>query len=139
MLMQDLGCKVIITGSSSDVKLVKQITAHMLHRPILAVATLNIKQLGALCKELDLFITADTGPLHIANAVGAKNIIALFGPTLPMITGPMLAKNALILQKNVGCRLPCYEVNCVDNRCMKAITVEDVATAVRQTCLPAGR
>ncbi len=132
MLMQDFGCKVIITGSTSDVKLVKQITVRMLHKPIEAVAALNIKQLGALCKELDLFITADTGPLHIANAVGAKKIIALFGPTLPLITGPVLAKNALILQKDIGCKLPCYEGNCSDNRCMKAITVEDVAEAARQ-------
>lgn len=132
MLIHDLGCKVVITGSTSDIKLAKQITTHMLHKPVLAVAALNIKQLGALCKELDLFITADTGPLHIANAVAAKKIIALFGPTLPMITGPVPDKNTVILQKDVGCKLPCYEVNCPDNRCMKAIMIEDVLEAVRQ-------
>ena len=129
-LISELGCKLVITGSSSDVRLVKQITAAMLQKPILAVASLNIKQFAALCKKLDIFITADTGPLHIANAVGAKKIIALFGPTSPMITGAFPDKNIVLLQHDVGCKIPCYVVNCPDNRCMKAITVEDVMSKI---------
>ncbi len=119
-------CKIIITGSSSDVALIKEILSHAQHKPIVASAALNIKQLGALCKRLDLFITADTGPLHIANAVGAKKIIALFGPTSPLITGPFPMKNVVLLQKDVGCKIPCYTVECRDNRCMKAIVPEDI-------------
>jgi len=71
-IIRDFGFKVIITGSASDVALAREIKSSMIEKPILAVALLNIKQLGALCKRLDLFITADTGPLHIANAVGAR-------------------------------------------------------------------
>jgi heptosyltransferase-1/heptosyltransferase-2 len=87
--------------------------------------------LGTLAKRADLFITADTGPLHIANAVKAKKIIALFGPTSIEITGPYPADNVVILQKNVGCKIPCYIVDCKDNRCMKAITSNDVLAEVR--------
>jgi len=100
-------------------------------KPILACGALNLKQLGALCKKLDLYISADTGPLHIANAVGAKKIVALFGPTHTSITGPYPAKNVIILLKDVGCKIPCYVVNCKDNRCMKAITVEDVIEKIK--------
>jgi len=103
----------------------------MREKPILLCGMLNLKQLGALCRRLDLFVTADTGPLHIANAVGAKKIIALFGPTQTTVTGPYPGKNVIILQKDVGCKIPCYVKNCKDNRCMKAITVDDVVGQVR--------
>ena len=130
-LIRELSAKVIITGSPQDMTLAKDIRDSMIERPIIACDVLNLKQLGALCKRLDLFITADTGPLHIANAVNTKKIIALFGPTSPNITGPYPSKNVVILSKDVGCRIPCYVVDCKDNRCMKAITVEDVIEKVK--------
>ncbi|MDP2937694.1 MAG: glycosyltransferase family 9 protein, partial [Candidatus Omnitrophota bacterium] len=74
----------------------------------------------------------DTGPLHIANATGTKRIIALFGPTSTQITGPYPLKNTVILSKDVGCKIPCYVVSCKDNRCMKAITPEDVIKEIKQ-------
>lgn len=130
-LISEFGFKVIVTGSTSDIALVKEIRNLMIERPIVACAELNIKQLAALCKRLDLFITADTGPLHIANAVGTKKIIALFGPTSTLITGPVPSNNISILQKDVGCKIPCYVVNCKDNRCMKTITPEEVLEQVK--------
>jgi lipopolysaccharide heptosyltransferase II len=130
-LISDFGAKVIITGSVSDVTLAGEIKNLMKEKPVLACGALNIKQLGALCKRLDVFITADTGPLHIANAVGTKQIIALFGPTSPEITGPFPKKNVIILHKDVGCTTPCYQVHCKDNRCMKAITPEEVLCHIK--------
>lgn len=131
-LIAELKIKVVITGSSSDAALVKEIAGLMKEKPVIASGVLNLKQLGALCKRLDLFITADTGPLHIANAVGAKQIIALFGPTSVLVTGPFPAKNAVVITKDVGCKIPCYVVNCKDNRCMKAITPEDVIGEIKE-------
>jgi len=130
-LIADFQAKVIITGSASDRTLGAQINSLMKEKSLIACGILSIKQLGALCKRLDVFVTADTGPLHIANAVGTKQIIALFGPTSPNITGPFPAKNVVILQKEVGCVIPCYQVRCKDNRCMKAITPEDVLRHIK--------
>jgi ADP-heptose:LPS heptosyltransferase len=96
-----------------------------------ATALLNINQLAALCKRLGLFITADTGPLHIANAVGLKRIIALFGPTSSRITGPYPENNVVILSKDVGCKIPCYIKSCKDNRCMKAISPDEVIEKIK--------
>ena len=129
-LISHCGAKVIITGGNNDLSLATNISEKMLHKPIIACGVFNIKQLGALAKRVDLFISADSGPLHIANSVGAKKIIAIFGPTSSSITGPYPLKNVVILQKNVGCLIPCYQVNCKDNRCMKAITPQDVIEAV---------
>ncbi|HLD82501.1 MAG TPA: lipopolysaccharide heptosyltransferase II [Candidatus Omnitrophota bacterium] len=131
-LIKELGARVIITGGPLDIKLAKRILSLMQEPPIIACGKFNLKQLGALCRKIDLFITADSGPMHIANAAGAKKIIALFGPTDPKITGPYPEKNIVILQKDVGCKRPCYVVNCKDNRCMKAVTAEDVLGKVKE-------
>lgn len=130
-LIREFNAKVIITGSYSDVPVAQKIKSLMKEEPVIASGIFNLKQLGALCRRLDLFITADTGPLHIANAVGTKRIIALFGPTSPEITGPYPLKNTVILSKDAGCKIPCYVVHCKDNRCMKAITPEDVLEQVK--------
>ncbi len=131
-LIKEMKAKVIITGSASDLALANQIKGAMKEVPLVACRVFNIKQLGALAKRADLFITADTGPLHIANAVGAKKIIAIFGPTSKEVTGPYPATNVVVLQKNTGCLIPCYKVNCRDNRCMKAITPDDVLAEVEK-------
>jgi len=130
-LIAQFGAKVIITGSYSDESLVKEIKNLMREEPIIACGVFNLKQLGALCKRVDLFITADSGPLHIANASGAKKIIAFFGPTHPLITGPYPEKNVIILSKDVGCKVPCYVVHCKDNRCMKVITPDEVIEQIK--------
>jgi lipopolysaccharide heptosyltransferase II len=122
--------KVIITGSIADLLLAGQIKDAMRQAPLVACGVFNLKQLGALARRVDLFITADTGPLHIANAVGAKKIIAIFGPTAKSITGPYPATNVMVIQKDVGCCIPCYKVKCSDNRCMRAVTPEDVLAKV---------
>jgi heptosyltransferase II len=130
-LIAEFKAKVIITGAPNDLPLVLSIKEKMKEKPIIGCGIFNIKQLGAVISKADLFITADTGPLHIANASGIKKIIALFGPTSPLLTGPYPNKNVIILQKDIGCKIPCYQVRCKDNRCMKAITPEDVIEQVK--------
>lgn len=130
-LISALGAKVVIAGSHNDLSLAQHIKDKMEVKPLVACGALNIKQLGALAERGDIFITADTGPLHIATAVGAKNIIAIFGPTSAQITGPGQFKNVILLQKDVGCKIPCYETKCKDNRCMKAITPDEVFEQVK--------
>jgi len=131
-LVGELGARVIITGSQYDISQAKEIQSLMHHKASLACEALNLKQFAALCRRLRLFITADSGPLHIANSVGTSKIIALFGPTHPEITGPYPQKNVIILQKNIGCEIPCYKLDCPDNRCMRALTVEEVFTTARK-------
>jgi lipopolysaccharide heptosyltransferase II len=131
-LVDDFKAKVIITGAHNDLPLVLGIKELMRHKPLLTCGLFNLKQLAAFCRRLDLFITADTGPLHIANASGAKKIIALFGPTSPQVTGPYPINNVVVLRKDIGCKIPCYVVNCPDNRCMKAITPEEVLEEIKK-------
>ncbi|HOW42072.1 MAG TPA: lipopolysaccharide heptosyltransferase II [Candidatus Omnitrophota bacterium] len=131
-LISECGMQVIITGGEQDASLAGQIQQLMgAGRVISACGKLSLGQFAALCKRLRLFISADSGPLHIANAAGAVRIIALFGPTAPLLTGPYPADRVSVLQEAVGCTIPCYRVDCNDHRCMNAITPEKVMRAVK--------
>jgi len=131
-LISEIDAKVIITGSISDLLLAGQIKDAMRQSPLIACGVFNIKQLGALAAKVGLFISSDTGPLHIANAVGAKKIIAIFGPTAQRITGPYPVTNVVVLQKDVGCQIPCYKVDCANNRCMQEVTPDDVLAQIKK-------
>jgi len=130
-LILEFKAKVLISGAQGDTQLASEIEREMREKPILACGVFNLKQVAALFKRADLFVTADTGPLHIATAAGSRRIVALFGPTSAQLTGPYPLKNTVILSKDSGCRVPCYVVDCKDNRCMKAITPDDVIEAVK--------
>jgi len=125
-LIEKLSARVIITGGPEDTKLAEGIASAMKYKPVICCGFLSLKQFGGLCTMLQVFISADSGPLHIAAASGAKNIIALFGPTDPSVTGPRSTCGVTIISKETGCVIPCYNMECSDNRCMKAITPEDV-------------
>ncbi len=120
--------RIIITGAREDEQRAKQITALMNNRPISLCGKTDLNKLGALLDRANLVISGDSGPMHIAVARKTR-VIALFGPTSPRTTGPYGAGNYTVLWKDVGCPVPCYDASCTDNRCMKAITVEDVMQA----------
>ncbi len=132
-LVNELKAKIIITGSVQDIELSGEISRSMREKAVLACGKLTLKQFAVLANILNVFVSADSGPLHIANAMGARKIIALFGPTDPELTGPYPTDNVIIIQKDAGCRIPCYKVNCPDNQCMKKITVDDVLSAIKTT------
>jgi lipopolysaccharide heptosyltransferase II len=130
-LVEYFNAKIVISGAEKDLSLATDISNMMKAKPIIVAGKTTFKQLGALMERANLVISADSGPMHLAAAVG-KNLIALFGPTDPKITGPRGRANTIVIQKDVGCKIPCYELDCKDNLCMKAISVEDVLLEVRK-------
>lgn len=132
-IITELRRPVIFSGGEKDRKLVGLILKEMRSEALSICGELNLKQLGALAQRSAIFVTADSGPLHIANAAGASKILALFGPTSVDLTGPYPRDNAIIIQKSVGCPVPCYQQVCKDPRCMHAITVNEVFEKVKET------
>lgn len=127
-LARDYGADVVITGSFGDYPLANKIASCAAHRPFVACGLTTLKQLGALFQRCDLVVSADSGPLHIAVAVGAHTL-ALFGPTSPAITGPFGRGDFAVVRKtDISCRIPCYHLGCPDNTCMSSLQVEDVLT-----------
>ncbi len=130
-LISDYGLKVVITGAGKDIRLAEDIKKLMKSSPVIACGKTTLKQLAALFERSRLVVANDTGPMHIACAMGA-NVIALFGPTSPEITGPIGKGAYKVIHNPAGCEVPCYDLNCAVNRCMEAIRVEDVLKEVKE-------
>lgn len=89
----------------------------------LAGAT-NLRELICLIQLCTDFVTNDSGPMHIAAAVGTP-IVALFGSTDQEVTGPYGLRQTVI-DKKVSCA-PCLKRKCpIDFKCMKLISVDEV-------------
>jgi len=129
-IKEKIPLNIAITGAEKDRKLAEEIIKKSGKEVFDFTGKTSLGQLGALIQEADIILSADSGPMHIAAAVGRK-VIALFGPTSVRITGPYPTENHIIIQKDVGCAIPCYKLDCRDNRCMKAITVDDVIEKIK--------
>jgi lipopolysaccharide heptosyltransferase II len=124
LIQKNVNKRVIISGSNSDVLLANKIKSKMDSNPIIFVGKTNLKQLGVLFKLSHFLISADTFPLHLAYALSTP-VIGLYGPTSPKITGPFGKGKAIIVKKDVGCKIPCYIKKCnLNYKCMTSITPE---------------
>jgi lipopolysaccharide heptosyltransferase II len=136
-LVTELGAKVILTGAASDAEITGAVAAQMHQTPLDFAGKTTIPQLAALLERCNLVISGDSGPLHMAGAVGTP-VIAIHGPTDPKLSGPV-GKDATVLRLGIWCS-PCYDASfwavCrfFNPVCMKAITPEQVLAAVRD-CL----
>lgn len=130
-LVNTYQAKIIITGAAADFNLAQDIAKLMDKQPVTLCGKTTLGELAALMARVDLVVSGDSGPMHIAVSQGAR-VIALFGPTSFKITGPYGRGDYTVIQKNVGCEVPCYRVDCSDNRCMKAITVDDVFEVIEK-------
>ena len=90
---------------------------------------LSLIETASLINECKIFVTNDTGPMHIADAL-KKDIIAIFGPTDPNETPPF-QMNKFIVYEDLECS-PCKERECPlkHNKCMKNISVEKVENII---------
>lgn len=125
------GCKIIILGGPGDREITQQIMS-LMHNPFInMVGNNNISQAASFLKKCSLFISTDTGPMHIASSLGVP-IIAILGRNQAGLSPTRWSphnKNSLVLHKDVGCK-ECLAHNCKKGfLCLKAITVEDVLSA----------
>jgi heptosyltransferase-2 len=89
----------------------------------------SLGQAMALIGACDAFVTNDSGLMHVA-AAQQTPLVAIFGSTDPVATGPF-AERTVIIQKKLACQ-PCFQTHCTsDFRCMTNIEVAEVAAAVR--------
>jgi 3-deoxy-D-manno-octulosonic-acid transferase/heptosyltransferase-1 len=83
----------------------------------------TLKDLAELYRRATLLITTDSGPMHLAAAMGTP-VVALFGPTDPKRTGPY-GSGHRVIRESLPCA-PCFLKKCREMTCMKNITVEAV-------------
>ncbi|RII27572.1 MAG: glycosyltransferase family 9 protein [Geobacter sp.] len=133
LLADRLKARVLIIGGADDEPLAQDIVNRTSSNPLVMTGKTDLLQLGAILKRCNLLVTGDTGPMHIATAVGTK-VVALFGAADPLRTGPVGAGHRILQAADVSC-LPCRSRTCtndVQRECMEKITVEMVESAVRE-------
>jgi len=122
-----LNADVLIFGSAAERPLAEQIAGAMKHTPVITAGETSLRQLLALMARCRLMICNDSGPMHLAAALGVP-LVAIFGSTDERATGPLGAR-VRIVKHEVQCS-PCGRRLCpIDFRCMHLISVEEVFRA----------
>jgi lipopolysaccharide heptosyltransferase II len=130
-LSQKDGLRVILVGGADEVRLIHEVRRQMKQDALNLVGATSLRQLAALLRRVSLLVTNDSGPMHLAAALGTP-VVALFGPTDPRRVGPY-GEGHCVLRKAVDCSR-CSRGHCARaGACMKAIEVEEVAAAVRNS------
>jgi heptosyltransferase II len=120
----DAGRQVLLIGSKGEMDVSLEVINRMHNTPVDLTGKTTLDQVTAVLSLSDLVVTNDTGPAHLASALGRPTLV-IFGPTNPLTTRPFSAE-AQILRHPPDCA-PCMLRDCpIDHRCMTAITVEEV-------------
>jgi ADP-heptose:LPS heptosyltransferase len=133
-LVEHAGATIVLSGSAGDRTMVETVKSRLPGHKVIDVAGLaDLLTLAGLIERMDLLVTGDTGPMHLAVAVGTP-VVAVFGPSDPARYGPRGP-----LDRVVRVDLPCSPCNrirlpparCVGHTpdCLEAITVDDVFSA----------
>ena len=121
--------RIMIVGSGSEASQIEQMSRQMSQPAINLAGETELLQLAALLRRANLLVSNDSGPMHLAAAVGTP-VVAIFGPTDPSRVGPY-GDGHVVLRKEIDCSR-CTRRACIrDALCMKAIGVSDVFEAVR--------
>lgn len=122
-LIEDKDCAVVFIGDESCQLTIKEICGTLGKDAINLAGLTSLRELMCVISLCDLFLTNDSGPMHIAAAFGVP-VLALFGSTSQVMTGPY--KTGDVIDKKVTCA-PCFKRTCpIDFKCMKEISADEV-------------
>ena len=119
---------VVVTGSPGEKELAESLRVS--DRVVPLAGKFTTRESAALYSRLDLFITNDTGPMHLAAAVGTKTV-CIFGPGDYWRFAPSVPEDKKrVVRKDIpGCEFPCYKFDCKNPICLDSISPEDVLAA----------
>jgi heptosyltransferase I len=125
-LIRRFQVRTLLTWGPGEEFLVQRVARATAYTPAIAPAT-TLLQLAALIARCRVFVGGDTGPLHLAAAVGTPTV-ALFGPSSPQRNGPY-GPGHVVLHRQLPCS-HCYQRTCNHWECLPGIEVETVVNAV---------
>jgi heptosyltransferase-1 len=111
----------VITGGREDTEMARQIEDRSSCRLTNLAGRTSMDELKDVLQYAEAVVTCDTGPMHLAVALG-KKVVALFGPSDHRRTGPFRGH---VIRKPVHCA-PCNRKTCENPVCMNRITPEDI-------------
>lgn len=133
-LIEEYGFKVLIIAGPKDASIAGRVISHMHHQAINMAAKTTLSQLASVLKRSRLFISNDSGPVHMASALSVP-VVSIFGRNQkglsPKRWGPT-GKRSAFLHKEVGCA-ECLAHNCKKGfACLKAISVDEVVSVAKR-------
>lgn len=128
-LAREEDAKILIFGSEGEKPIAEEIRSHMKERPFILAGRTDLPSLIGTISKCRLFITNDSGPMHLAAGLNVPQI-AIFGSTDEIATGPF-SRRSLVIHKHVECS-PCLLRECpIDLRCFKQVSVDEVLEKAR--------
>ncbi len=136
-LAQEEGVRIVIFGDRKEIPLAARIEENLKAPSVNMAGGDDLPKLAAMLRRCAVLLTADTGPMHMAAALGTP-VVALFGPTDPRHTAPY-GEGHTVLRRDLFCS-PCFLKRCpYGHECMEELEVGEVVEAVRSKLrLPRG-
>jgi heptosyltransferase II len=131
IIMRQTGCACLLFGGPHDAPICASIVKKIEGDVVNLAGQTNLRELMSLLKLCDVLLTNDTGPMHLAAALGTFLVVP-FGSTSPELTGPGLPGSSMqrLLRVGVACS-PCFQRTCpIDLRCLIRISPDLVAAEV---------
>ena len=135
-LARRYGAPIVITGSADEESVAREVAGQMVADSLVLAGQTSIGGLAAVIERLDLFVSNDTGPAHLAEAVGTPSI-TIFGPADPVRWASLDRVRHPIVRRPIGCS-PCGHWVCpIDHRCLAWLHPDRVLAAA-ENLLEAG-
>lgn len=128
--------KVLLLGAAAEKTIAETIVKIMKNKAVDLTGKTTLEELIAIISKIDILITNDGGPLHIAAALGVKTV-SIFGPVSEAVYGPYPPSDKhIVIKKNIDCR-PCYQKfkfsPCQrEKECISSIEIEEVLSAAEK-------
>lgn len=126
-LASKLPLKTMVIGGKADRLLADEVVSVSKGKAVSIAGKTDLKELIGIIKGAQFMVSNDSGPMHIAAALGVP-VFAIFGPANPLRTGPY-GSGHTVFRKEIECS-PCYRRACKAPLCLDMIKVSEIAEAI---------
>jgi ADP-heptose:LPS heptosyltransferase len=128
------GARIVLVGGPGEEPTARAVIERMEARPVSVVGETSLGGLAAFISELDLFVGNDTGPAHVAEAVGTPSV-TIFGSADHRRWAPLNQERHRIVRRPVACSPCSYWVCPIDHRCLRWLAPDLVVEAAADLLL----
>jgi heptosyltransferase-2 len=128
-LVREFGARLVLLGADDERPVADEVREQLQEPVVDLVGRTSLRQALGIMSQLNLLVTNDSGLMHAAAALSVP-LVALFGSTDPVATGPFTSR-ATVIRHPQPCS-PCFKRTCETGyTCLTAISVDEVAAAAR--------
>lgn len=139
ILLEETGGTILLLGSPADRGVCARIADEVGKGVMNLCGKTSLCELGRVLREADVLLSVDSGPMHMAAALGVP-VVAVFGATDPVRTGPYGEEHRVLTERDLDCR-PCFSEDCAreDLACLRRIEPSRVVAQVLEVLSERGR